>query len=155
MKDQLLEELKKLKGITPSEEYRQTSLRLILASRKPATVKTSSSFTLPFFRISGLVAVLGIVLLIAAQKNEVPLKLAGLDEGSLRAEAKELELTLKLAEVTYNPAKNNVATTALQEAAQNDTGHLNTAVIKKEAADLSPKQYINEDIDKALDEASK
>jgi hypothetical protein len=154
MKDPLIAQLKKLKEISPREEYSRLSLRLVLASRAKRRI-IPSVFGLPLLRIGGLVALGAIILVIAAQKNEVPLRLAGLDEGSLQAEAKELELTMKLADVTYSPAKDQATTDALKEAANAGAGHLNTSILKKEASGLGTKEYINQNIDSALNEASK
>lgn len=128
----------------PDAEYSRTSLVAILQNypQKPLGV-----FGTIFFRI-GLTGAVLAVIVFGTIKSEAPLKLAGLDSSGLRAEAEELDLQLRLTEVSA--AGSQPAAAALNEVAQNGPGHLNTLVIKKEAPKLNLEEYSNPEVDKAL-----
>lgn len=128
----------------PDPEFSRTSLLAILRSG-PKKPFTSLEVMLTRFGLLGGVLAL---IIFSAIKSEAPLQLAGLDSQSLRAEAEELNLQLRLTEISY--FKDQSTITALKEAAQNGPGHLNTIIIKNETPALDLKAYDNPEVDKAL-----
>jgi hypothetical protein len=140
----ILKKLKELKRILPDTEYSRTSLVAIIHDypQRPLGV-----FGTLFFRI-GLTGAVLAVIVFGTIKSEAPLKLAGLDSSGLQAEAQELDLQLRLTEVSA--AESQPTATALSEAAQNGPGHLNTLIIKKEAPKLNLEEYVNPEVDAAL-----
>lgn len=147
MSESILKQLKKLRGVSgPDPDYSRLSLMAILGQTptKPLGVFGTLAFRL------GMVMAVFAVILFGTIKSGTPLKLAGLDAQSLRAEANELDLQLRLTEVSPT-AIDQTSLNALKEASQNGPGHLNTLIIKNEAPKLEVSGYANPEIDKALD----
>lgn len=147
MEKDLFQNLKELKNIKPDPDYSRQSFHIITLSQRNSAAPRLS-FQNIFARIGVVLAIFAVAILLAV-KNDVPLKVAGLDPQGLEAEAKDLELQLKLADITYATSQQS-AEIALNEAAKNGPGHLNTLIIKKEAAGLNAEEYSNPEIDKAL-----
>ncbi|MDP3956760.1 MAG: hypothetical protein Q8P97_02075 [bacterium] len=147
MPQSILEKLKKLGSISPDPDYSRVSLLAILrlTPQKPP-LGVFGTFT---FRL-GLVMTVFAIIIFGTIKSGTPLELAGLDTQSLQAEANELDLQLRLTEVSPAVIDQSM-TSALKEAAQNGPGHLNTLVIKNEAPKLDVSGYANPEVDKALD----
>ena len=144
MDERLIQKIKLLRQISPDPDYSRRSLLAITGTGAESPIISH----LPLFARLGSVLALSALLVFIAAKNDVPLKIAGLDPQGLRAEAEELEQQLRVAEVSLRPAKSVEA--ALKEASQNGPGHLNTLVLKREAASLTPETYGNPRIDEAL-----
>ena len=94
----VLEKLKELKRIVPNPDYSRQSLISIL---RHAPQKSLGIFETLLFRISLVVTVFAVILF-GAIRSEAPLKLAGLDPQGLKAEAEELDLQLRLTEISLN-----------------------------------------------------
>ncbi|MBI2035252.1 MAG: hypothetical protein HYT12_01050 [Candidatus Liptonbacteria bacterium] len=147
MQDELLKKLKLLKSIEPDRDWSRASLNVIL-SQKQARRHATEWHSL-FFRLSMITAVFVLVVL-AAQKTNVPMKLAGLDASQLKAEAEGLQIKLELAEVTSSSVESKNINTALTQTAESEPGHLNTLVLTKESEGIQFENYENSDIDEAL-----
>jgi len=146
--EDFLKQLNKLKGIAPSKEYSEKSLRLIFASRQAAVPETSWQALL--MRI-GAVGAFAAIALVVVSKSSVPMKIAGLDVKSLRAEAEVLAVNLELAEIKQSSEQNKRINVALKETAKSDPGHLNTLVLEREADAFDFDAYYNQDINAALE----
>jgi len=144
MDEKLIQKIKLLGQISPDPDYSRRSLLAITGTGAESPAVSH----LPLFVRLGSVLALSALLVFIAAENDVPLKIAGLDPQGLQAEAEELEQQLRVAEINLRPTKS--VETALRETSQNGPGHLNTLVLKKEAADLAPKTYGNPQIDEAL-----
>ena len=148
--NQLLEQLKKLgTAITPDYEYTSRSFALIMQSKNPAI----SSWSV-FARVGAIASVCAIILIVTIY-NGAPLKLSGLDQGSIVAEAQELEAQLRLAEITEDARKEEDVTVALKESVESDPAYLNALVIQKEADKTNVEPNSTSSVDRALEEASK
>lgn len=148
MTDNFLKQLKHLKAIQPDSEYSQKSLRLILAV--PQDEQMINSWRTLLVRVS-TVGVMLVIALLAVSKSPIPMKVAGLDAYDLKAEAQILDANLNLAEIKEISLASNQTNAALEETAKSGPGHLNTTILKREAADLNMGQYYDSGIDKALE----
>lgn len=149
MLNNFLKQLKQLQEIRPSEDFRNKSLRLILAS--PQNEIVENSWRTLLIRIS-LVGATATFALLVVSKSSIPMKVAGLDAYDLRAEAQGLETNLNLVEIKESAVQNAQTNTALEESAKSDPGHLNTIVLNREVGDLKIINNYDSSIDKALNE---
>lgn len=151
MTDNSLEEnLKKLSRVLmPDEQYSRRSFNAIIQSKlAPKTTPPLPNFV---YRLGFIMTVMIVSVLIAI-KNDVPLKVAGLDAQGLKAEAEELEIQLRLAEISSYQKQQRTVGAALKETSHNDPGQLSTTLLQKEADSLNIDTNINQDIDSALKE---
>ena len=148
MNEKLIKKIKLLRQISPDPDYSRRSLLAITGAGTENRAESPYALHLPLLMRLGSVLALSVLLVFIAAKNDVPLKIAGLDPQGLLAEAEELDQQLRVAEISLHPAKS--IETALKEAAQNGPDHLNALVLKKEAAGLTPETYGNPQIDEAL-----
>lgn len=147
--EEFLKQLQTLRQITPSDSYKEKSLRLILAS--PQNDPIENNWRSLLIRVGLTGSVLTATLLVVFNSS-VPMKVAGLDAHDLRAEAQVLEVNLALAEIKETAIESKQTNAALEESAKSDPGHLNATVLNREVKELETGDYHNESIDKALEE---
>lgn len=147
-------EFKNLKRISPDKDYGRRSLLVIVSTPQIKRVFWPYAFLMnhPALTPSALVLAAFILFSAIAMKQEVPLKIAGLDPQGLKAEAEELELHIKDAELHTIPTMTQAI--ALEEAASSNPGELNSEQLKREQRGIDAELFGNTAIDAALQSLS-
>ncbi|MBI2075493.1 MAG: hypothetical protein HYT82_02395 [Candidatus Harrisonbacteria bacterium] len=151
--------LSKLKTITPPDDYRAKSLRLILGN--PQLQKTLRTRVWESMRYSVALTFTAIMIVVAAGgfsyvnfSSASPLIIGSLNAKSIAAEASRVEAELKLAQVSYYGSAEKDVAMALREVARTAPDHLNDAVLEEELNGLRPNAATPEEIDKLLETLS-
>ncbi|MBI2033645.1 MAG: hypothetical protein HYT13_00930 [Candidatus Liptonbacteria bacterium] len=152
----LLELLKKLKGVEPDKHYTEKSRLIILSTPLAKKLKYTSPW-LPQLKFIGAFAIASLIFFIllggfSNSKFSAPLKLSNLDPVGLKAEADAIDIQIQLTDIHYQESSGaeNESTQALP---------LNN--VQKQAENLSLKNQTPSTstpeitIDEALDRLSR
>ncbi|OGZ02290.1 MAG: hypothetical protein A2430_02475 [Candidatus Liptonbacteria bacterium RIFOXYC1_FULL_36_8] len=160
MKQDILQEIKKLKGILPDNDFTKRSRFSILSSPQKQNLFSFSQFSEMFnFSLSLALTALLVIGTIGGvkylQKSPLPLKLAGLDSAILKAEAESFGIDVKISKLAYQEQKNTEIQKALQETANNNPVYFEKIILDKETENMTLDSLENPLINKALDELVK
>jgi len=160
MNQNFLEELKKLKGITPDSDFVKRSRFSILSSPQKQKLFSLSQFGEIFnFSLSLALTSLLVIGTIGGvkylQKSPLPLKLAGLDSSILKAEAESFGIDVKISKLTYQEEKNKEIQKALKETINDNPVYFEKVILDKETENMSLDTPENPLINKALNELVK
>lgn len=158
MSDPIIKILQRLKAIEPSHEFKQRSLTLILDTPQNYKAPLFKNF-FRAFQFSGALVMASLLIVIILGGLSIlnlkifsPAMLASLDTNNLNEELKDMDLKLKLSEVSYYEDSLNKISVALTKTSQNGTGHLDGSAIEQEAQGLNDLESETESFEEILDE---
>ena len=156
---EIFNHLQKLKSIKPDPDYTAHSRRLLLACppHSHSLFTPLSEITKSLFAISLSAAL--IVLIIGGfsylEKSPLPLKLAGLDPSTLKAEAENLQIDINLSTLKRYEETPAVINTALTQTADNTPVYFESVILDRETDRIDLNNPTDETIDQALIEILK
>jgi hypothetical protein len=156
MNQDILEQLKSLKAITPDADFAARTRRLILAF--PVTEKRwpaffNFSWTKVAFGTLAIVAVIVVTVILPGLPKTVPIASAE----ALSNEFNNLSVNIELRQITYNQNVNQTIASALAEITNNKLNHLNPAILQSESSSVDPTMspVSNPQIDALLNQVTK
>lgn len=137
----LLENIKKLKGIEADKDFTERSRSLILSAGREQNRFSFWQLVFKNLEIGTTLALAGLLILMilggfSAWKILAPLQLSSLDQASLRAEAQAIDIQIKLAGLNYEEAARAIKSSeSTPPTAQRQT----RVVGKKQGSEISEK----------------
>lgn len=138
MDKEVIKNLKSLKTIEPDRDFKDSTLRIVLASKNPSRTFSLPRWSLVFGAAVVFIAFLGITAGIFKNNNNVasPLLLS-LNSDQLVNEYKNIGSDFYVKEISYEQDVNKTIAIALNEIAKTKGNHLNPNILMEES------QFIN------------
>lgn len=164
--NELLQNLKRLRGIAPRQEFIHQSKMSILSSPRISNPKwemvgrgvLAQSLN---FSLSMILTAVALVIVLGGSanffRNAFLKNLSGMDTDNLLTEANSIskDIDIKLNEVEYYAVAAKETAVALREVSLNGPAHVNPIIIQNEANALDFKSPANSDIDNLLNTLSR
>ena len=150
--EKIIKQLKNLRHIRPSEDFRDNSKLTILQTPNHSSVFRFNEI----FRFSGAMALTASFMLLIfggisyLENSPLPLTMAGLNLETLEAEAESLKLDITISEIDKYEIQQDNVSVALSQTITNNPVQFETIVLNKETEGVDLDDPINQDINQAL-----
>ena len=134
------EQIKQLKSITPPEEYQAESLRLILSYPQNPKKHVSMNLVFEMFKFGAALGLAGTLIMISVTgifpnlnaRLLSPILLSSLDEQKIKNEANQVDIKITVAEAKYYSDSLTKVAVALDETAKSGPAHLDPTLLNNE-----------------------
>ena len=147
----IIEQLKTLKYIKPSEEFAFLSKQAILQTSRRRAFDFSFFFR-PLY-VGGFASVFAFLLALSfiLPKSQEQVY-ASLDLKDLTSELDDVTISVQLREIEYNKSIETTIASALKEISSDEAKHLNPSLLQEEKGDVNEIDDVSQQIDKLLQE---
>jgi hypothetical protein len=163
--EQIIEKIKELRAIKPSDRYAIASKAMLFASLKARPIKlrrTASNFLFQSLNLGFSIALTALLITVASGNTTNLLKtvlmpnLPGINDENLSMEANNVkkDINIHLEEAEYFAISAVKTTVALKEASLSEASHANPSIIEKENQNFKFDNPTNNKIDNLLKQGS-
>ncbi|MFA6025495.1 MAG: hypothetical protein WC727_03570 [Ignavibacteriaceae bacterium] len=154
MHEHIIEQLKNLQSIKPDNGFvlRTRNLFIPTSASVTAPSRTFSIFNWQYASAFALVLLCSIVAIpfFVFTPEET---LASLDTETLSSEIHSLPINVQLQELKYNETAQDTITSAVSEALNTDTNHLDQSLIMKEEKEINANTEVDTNVDDLINQA--